>query len=82
MKIAYKDWTFQSAQTESAEPVCEQSLSCESISANVLTATVRCNEKAIMDFQLNDPVKFWADGTEASKQTYYLQSVTRTGSLS
>lgn len=82
MKIAYKDWTFQSAQTESAEPVCEQSLSCESISANVLTATVRCNEKAIMDFQLNDPVKFWADGAEASKQTYYLQSVTRTGSLS
>ena len=82
MKITYKDWTFQSAQTESAEPVCEQSLNCESISANVLTATVRCNEKAIMDFQLNDPVKFWADGAEASKQTYYLQSVTRTGSLS
>lgn len=82
MKIAYKDWTFQSAQTESAEPVCEQSLNCESISANVLTATVRCSEKAIMDFQLNDPVKFWADEAEASKQTYYLQSVTRTGSLS
>ena len=82
MKITYKGWTFQSAQTESAEPVCEQSLNCESISANVLTATVRCNEKAIMDFQLNDPVKFWADGAEASKQTYYLQSVTRTGSLS
>lgn len=82
MKVTYKNWTFSASQTESAETVREQSLNCESVSADSLTAVVRCTNSSIMAFALNDPVKFWEDDSEASVQTYYLRSITRTGSAS
>ena len=69
MKITYKNWTFLFAQTESAKPAREQSLSCESISADTLTAVVRCNDSSIMAFAKNDPIRFWENDSDASMQT-------------
>ena len=82
MKITYKNWTFLFSQTESAKPTREQSLSCESISADTLTAVVRCNDPTIMAFAKNDPIRVWENDTDASMQTYYLRSITRTGATS
>lgn len=82
MKITYKNWTFLFSQTESAKPTREQSLSCESISADTLTAVVRCNDPAIMAFAKNDPIRVWENDSDASMQTYYLRSITRTGATS
>lgn len=82
MKITYKNWTFLFPQTESAKPTREQSLSCESISADMLTAVVRCNDPTIMDFAKNDPIRVWESDSDASMQTYYLRSITRTGATS
>ena len=82
MKITYKSWTFLFSQTESAKPTREQSLSCESISADTLTAVVRCNDPTIMAFAKNDPVRVWENDSDASMQTYYLRSITRTGATS
>lgn len=82
MKITYKNWTFRFAQIESAKPTQEQSLNCESVSADTLTAVVRCNDPAIMAFAKNDPIRFWASESNTSMQTYYLKSVTRTGETS
>lgn len=82
MKITYKNWTFLFSQTESAKPTREQSLSCESISADTLTAVVRCNDPTIMDFAKNDPIRVWENDSDASMQTYYLRSITRTGATS
>lgn len=82
MKITYKNWTFLFSQTESAKPTREQSLSCESISADTLTAVVRCNDPAIMAFAKNDPIRVWESDSDASMQTYYLRSITRTGATS
>ena len=82
MKITYKNWTFLFSQTESAKPTREQSLSCESISADTLTAVVRCNDPTIMDFAKNDPIRVWESDSDASMQTYYLRSITRTGATS
>lgn len=79
MKITYKNWTFLFSQTESAKPTREQSLSCESISADTLTAVVRCNDPTIMAFAKNDPIRVWENDSDASMQTYYLRSITRTG---
>lgn len=82
MKITYKNWTFLFSQTESAKPTREQSLSCESISADTLTAVVRCNDPTIMAFAKNDPIRVWENNSDASMQTYYLRSITRTGATS
>ena len=82
MKITYKSWTFLFSQTESAKPTREQSLSCESISADTLTAVVRCNDPTIMAFAKNDPIRVWESDSDASMQTYYLRSITRTGTTS
>lgn len=82
MKITYKNWTFLFSQTESAKPTREQSLSCESISADTLTAVVRCNDPAIMAFAKNDPIRVWESDSDASMQTYYLRSITRIGATS
>lgn len=82
MKITYKNWTFLFSQTESAKPTREQSLSCESISADTLTAVVRCNDPTIMAFAKNDPIRVWENDSDASMQTYYLRSITRTGATS
>lgn len=82
MKITYKNWTFLFSQTESAKPTREQSLSCESISADTLTAVVRCNDPTIMAFSKNDPIRVWENDSDASMQTYYLRSITRTGATS
>lgn len=82
MKITYKSWTFLFSQTESAKPTREQSLSCESISADTLTAVVRCNDPTIMAFSKNDPIRVWENDSDASMQTYYLRSITRTGATS
>lgn len=82
MKITYKNWTFLFSQTESAKPTREQSLSCESISADTLTAVVRCNDPTIMAFAKNDPIRVWGNDSDASMQTYYLRSITRTGATS
>ena len=82
MKITYKSWTFLFSQTESAKPTREQSLSCESISADTLTAVVRCNDPTIMAFVKNDPIRVWENDSDASMQTYYLRSITRTGATS
>lgn len=82
MKITYKSWTFLFSQTESAKPTREQSLSCESISADTLTAVVRCNDPTIMVFAKNDPIRVWESDSDASMQTYYLRSITRTGATS
>lgn len=82
MKITYKSWTFLFSQTESAKPTREQSLSCESISADTLTAVVRCNDPTIMAFAKNDPIRVWESDSDASMQTYYLRSITRTGATS
>ena len=82
MKITYKNWTFLFSQTESAKPTREQSLSCESISADTLTAVVRCNDPTIMAFAKNDPIRVWESDSDASMQTYYLRSITRTGATS
>jgi hypothetical protein len=82
MKITYKNWTFLFSQTESAKPTREQSLSCESISADTLTAVVRCNDPTIMAFAKNDPIRVWESDSDASMQTYYLRSITRTGTTS
>lgn len=82
MKITYKNWTFLFSQTESAKPTREQSLSCESISADTLTAVVRCNDPTIMAFVKNDPIRVWESDSDASMQTYYLRSITRTGATS
>nr|DAJ94828.1 MAG TPA: hypothetical protein [Caudoviricetes sp.] len=82
MKITYKNWTFLFSQTESAKPTREQSLSCESISADTLTAVVRCNDPTIMAFAKNDPIRVWGSDSDASMQTYYLRSITRTGATS
>ena len=82
MKITYKNWTFLFSQTESAKPTREQSLSCESISADTLTAVVRCNNPTIMAFAKNDPIRVWESDSDASVQTYYLRSITRTGATS
>ena len=82
MKITYKSWTFLFSQTESAKPTREQSLSCESISADTLTAVVRCNDPTIMAFVKNDPIRVWESDSDASMQTYYLRSITRTGATS
>jgi hypothetical protein len=82
MKITYKSWTFLFSQTESAKPTREQSLSCESISADTLTAVVRCNDPTIMAFAKNDPIRVWENDSDASMQTYYLRSITRTGATS
>ena len=82
MKITYKNWTFLFSQTESAKPTREQSLSCESISADTLTAVVRCNDPTIMAFAKNDPIRVWENDSDASMQTYYLRSIARTGATS
>lgn len=82
MKITYKNWTFLFSQTESAKPTREQSLSCESISADTLTVVVRCNNPTIMAFAKNDPIRVWESDSDASMQTYYLRSITRTGATS
>lgn len=82
MKITYKSWTFLFSQTESAKPTREQSLSCESISADTLTAVVRCNDPTIMAFAKNDPIRVWESDSDASMQTYYLRSITRIGATS
>ena len=82
MKITYKNWIFLFSQTESAKPTREQSLSCESISADTLTAVVRCNDPTIMAFAKNDPIRVWENDSDASMQTYYLRSITRTGATS
>lgn len=82
MKITYKNWTFLFSQTESAKPTREQSLSCESISADTLTAVARCNDPTIMAFAKNDPIRVWENDSDASMQTYYLRSITRTGATS
>lgn len=82
MKITYKNWTFLFSQTESAKPTREQSLSCESISADTLTAVVRCNDPTIMAFAKNDPIRVWESDSDASMQTYYLRSITRIGATS
>ena len=82
MKITYKNWAFLFSQTESAKPTREQSLSCESISADTLTAVVRCNDPTIMAFAKNDPIRVWENDSDASMQTYYLRSITRTGATS
>ena len=82
MKITYKNWTFLFSQTESAKPTREQSLSCESISADTLTAVVRCNDPTIMAFAKNDPIRVWESDSDASMQTYYLRAITRTGATS
>lgn len=82
MKITYKSWTFLFSQTESAKPTREQSLSCESISADTLTAVVRCNDPTIMAFAKNDPIRVWENDSDASMQTYYPRSITRTGATS
>ena len=82
MKITYKNWTFLPAQIESAKPTREQSLSCETISADTLTAVVHCNDSEIMEFTKNEPVHFWENNSDASVQTYYLRSVTRIGATS
>ena len=79
MKITYKNWMFDSSQTEKAAPTQEQSLSCESISADTLTVVVRCNDPSIMAFQKNDAIRFWENDSDASMQTYYLRSIERTG---
>ena len=59
MKITYKNWMFDSSRTEKAAPTREQSLSCESISADTLTVVVRCDDPSIMSFQKNDAIRFW-----------------------
>lgn len=79
MKITYKNWMFDSSRTEKAAPTQEQSLSCESISADTLTAVVRCDDPSIMAFQKNDAIRFWENDSDASMQTYYLRSIERTG---
>lgn len=79
MKITYKNWMFNSSQTEKAAPTREQSLSCESISADTLTVVVRCDDPSIMSFQKNDAIRFWENDSNASMQTYYLRSIERTG---
>lgn len=79
MKITYKNWMFDSSRTESAAPTQEQSLSCESISADTLTVIVRCDDPSIMAFQKNDAIRFWKNDSDASMQTYYLRSIERTG---
>lgn len=79
MKITYKNWMFDSSRTERAAPAQEQSLSCESISADTLTAIVRCDDPSIMAFQKNDAIRFWENDSDASMQTYYLRSIERTG---
>lgn len=79
MKITYKNWMFDSSRTERAAPTQEQSLSCESISADTLTAIVRCDDPSIMAFQKNDAIRFWENDSDASMQTYYLRSIERTG---
>lgn len=79
MKITYKNWMFDSARTEKAAPTQEQSLSCESISADTLTVIVRCDDPSIMAFQKNDAIRFWENDSDASMQTYYLRSIERTG---
>ena len=80
MKITYKNWMFDSSRTERATPTQEQSLSCESISADTLTVIVRCDDSSIMAFQRNDAIRFWENDSDASMQTYYLRSIERTGS--
>lgn len=80
MKITYKNWMFDSSRTERATPTQEQSLSCESISADTLTAIVRCDDSSIMAFQRNDAIRFWENDSDASMQAYYLRSIERTGS--
>lgn len=79
MKITYKNWMFDSSRTEKAAPTQEQSLSCESISADTLTVVVRCDDPSIMAFQKNDAIRFWENDSDASMQTYYLRSIERTG---
>lgn len=79
MKITYKNWMFDSSRTEKAAPTREQSLSCESISADTLTVVVRCDDPSIMSFQKNDAIRFWENDSNASMQTYYLRSIERTG---
>ncbi len=79
MKITYKNWMFDSSRTEKAAPTQEQSLSCESISADTLTVIVRCDDSSIMAFQKNDAIRFWENDSDASMQTYYLRSIERTG---
>lgn len=79
MKITYKNWMFDSSRTEKAAPTREQSLSCESISADTLTVVVRCDDPSIMAFQKNDAIRFWENDSDASMQTYYLRSIERTG---
>ena len=79
MKITYKNWMFDSSRTEKAAPTREQSLSCESISADTLTIVVRCDDPSIMSFQKNDAIRFWENDSNASMQTYYLRSIERTG---
>nr|DAJ50402.1 MAG TPA: hypothetical protein [Caudoviricetes sp.] len=79
MKITYKNWMFDSSRTEKAAPTREQSLSCESISADTLTVVVRCDDPSIMAFQKNDAIRFWENDSNASMQTYYLRSIERTG---
>lgn len=79
MKITYKNWMFDSSRIEKAAPTQEQSLSCESISADTLTVVVRCDDPSIMAFQKNDAIRFWENDSDASMQTYYLRSIERTG---
>ena len=48
MKITYKNWMFDSSRTEKAAPTREQSLSCESISADT---TLFVSGKTILTHQ-------------------------------
>lgn len=78
-EIKYKNWIF--ADTEdtlvSGRAATEADLTDAQVSADSITASVKCADPAIRSFRLNEPLIYSHRGTQ--RGTYYLQSVDRIG---
>lgn len=78
-EIKYKNWIFTDTEDTlvNGSATSATDLTDAQISADSITASVKCADSSIRTFHLNDPLIYSHRGTQ--RGTYYLQSVDRIG---
>lgn len=79
-KIVYDKWTFGDSAIQSGNIYLAMSLMSDALEANSFTATVKCSDRSIIDFERNAPLTYYYQ--ERQRGIFYVQSITRNGPTS
>lgn len=76
-QLVYGKYSFSDDNIESGNVILETDLSASSLAYDILSATVICQDRSIVNFTQNTPMTYYVSGRQAG--TFYVQSIQPSG---